>query len=94
MAPQSPLKESLKRVARRPVQGFFRQLHGCGTYDSLILKSAGAPSACGPSELYLGIGEELSSLATQRTDVRTFEYTRTFAAQRCSGLARRSTRLG
>jgi len=38
----------LKRVARRTVQVFFRQLHGCGACEGLPPGSAGAPPACGP----------------------------------------------
>ena len=62
----------MQRVASRTVQGFFRQLHGCGTCDSLQPGSAGAPPACGgpaflgaagdgPGNPYPGIGVDILS---------------------------------
>ena len=45
LASQSPLKESLKRVARRTVQGFFRRMPSCGAYECLLPGSTGSGSA-------------------------------------------------
>ena len=47
--PNSRLRNRCSVLQGAPCKVFFRQLHGCGTYEGLILKNAGVPAGTGPA---------------------------------------------